>query len=468
MIKRLFSLLLACLFVLLPFASCAKKETPETRVVDYRGLREWNGKVAGYESFEFIESVATGFTANTQKTNVKGTAIRINLTDKETGETECVCRDPLCAHDIASGCPAATRYPVIDYYLVGDVLFCLCFGSRWNGDRLARGESQTGSLHSELRFYNLASGDSGIVFETDANRNQYALVGERYVFYVIPDVEDGRVVYKLSRYDCKKESYLVCAVFDEEYTLRFMTDARVYISRPGAGGVTDPDELDIKSFDYDGKNERDESPVLYGCLVSRGTTLVCEKYAPFPGGLSLLETPYYYFYDLATREYREFPADEPANTIGYRETDGRYYYLTSENSGIFWNANPYLRAAQLEMDYYDFVKSDDYSRMLEERDEYLFNRKTYLRSCDANGGDVRTHFEFPEGTFFCDAIGFTYEGTYFPDSRTGYVSPDGLWFYASTVTQGTNGRDTEATVRINLETGEIEQVGTFDPGLPIS
>ena len=464
MIKRLFSLLLACLFVLLPFASCAKKETPETRVVNCRGCNEWNGRTIGSESFEFLESAATGYYG--RSTKQKGTAVRITLTDEKTGESRCICLDPLCYHDVASGCPAATRYPVSNYYVVGDVLFYLCQGNTWHGNGLGPSSgTSAGDLHSELRFYNLSTGDYGTVFEVDDSQTRYALIGDRYVFYVIADVEDGEIVYKFERFDYLKGTYLTCGVFEKEYVVTFMTDARVYIASSSIS-VHDPADLEYLSFDYEGGDRREESYVLSGLTMSQGTTLVCRKYAPFPGGIGLLETPYYYFYNLTTREYREFPENEPANMIGYRESDGRYYYLTSERSDLLWSANPYMRSAELGMTYAEFAKSEEMQRMYEERDEYMFNRKTYLRSCDASGGDVKTHFEFPEGTFFCPPTGLTYDNERIPLSGTGYVSADGLWILAESITLGEKGRWITTDVRINLETGEIEELGSPDPGLP--
>ena len=462
--KRLISLILACLILLFPLASCAKKGKAETRVANYRGQNEWNGKVIDSESFEFIESAATGFYGKSDKQ--KGTAVRITLTDEQTGEARCICLDPLCSHDIASDCPAATRYPVSNYYVVGDVLFYLCQGNTWHGNGLGPSTgTSAGDLHSELRFYNLSTGDYGTIFEVDANQTQYALVGDRYVFYVIPDVEDGKVVYKFERFDFLKGTYYSCGVFEKEYEVTFMTDSRVYIAGSSIS-LHDPADLEYLSFNYEGGDRREEYYVLSGLTMSQGTTLVCRKYAPFPGGIGFLETPYYYFYDLTTREYREFPENEPANLIGYRESDGRYYYLTSERSDLLWSANPYMRSAELGMTYAEFVQSEEMTRMYEERDEYMFNRKTYLRSCDASGGDVKTHFEFPEGTFFCPPMGLLYDNARMPFSGTGYVSADGQWIFAESYTLGEKGRWITTDVRINLESGEIEELESPDPELP--
>ena len=447
--KRIFISVLILLSLL--FTSCGVDtgENKESRIIN-NNKNEWNGWTFFSEPFQFSER------ANPDNENsrvVERTGYRLMMENTETGEKKSPCIIPDCDHSVDSGCLFVSRYNFLDTYVVGDYLFLYCNGQFYplNADD-AKDRSKSGFYH-ELRYINIVSGKSGSVFSYIAGyTSSDYLVGDRYVWYVLPDIVEKEPVYKLFRFDYLKSQTLDLAAFDDMSSLYLLTDSRIYIGRHSLS-VASPDDLNVISLDYDGKNRKEEPSLIASRWLLNGSYLLSRDIIAIPGGLTMCVSPHFTYYNIATKEKHDFSEGENVNAIGFRETDGRIYYISSKKAEIVFTLNAFTRAAELVMTVDEFMNNEsEIKKMGDEIQDALFNDTMFLKSRNPDGSDPRTHFEFPPGMFF-EGI----DDPRYSNMDTGSISKDGRLFYVE-IASKKDGKTVRNNASINIDTGEINYI----------
>ncbi len=447
--KRLFISVLILLSLL--FTSCGVDtgEKKESRIIN-NNKNEWNGWTFFSEPFQFSER------ANPDNENsriVERTGYRMMMEKPETGEKKSPCIIPDCTHSVDSGCFFVSRYDFLYSFVVGDYLFLYCNGQFYplNADD-AKDRSKSGFYH-ELRYVNIVSGKSGSVFSYIAgyNTTDYML-GDRYVWYVLPDIVEKKTVYKLIRFDYLKSVTLDVMSFDDCPTLYLLTDSRLYIGMHPLS-VSSPDDLNVISLDYDGNNKREEPSLIASRWLLNETYLLSQDKIAVPGGLSTCGSPHFTYFNIVTKERHDFSEGENVNAIGLRETDGRIYYISSEKAETVFTLNAFTRAAELGITVEELVNNEsEIKKMNDEIQDALFNDTMFLKSRNPDGSDPRTHFEFPPGMFFEGIADPRYSNT-----NTGSISKDGRLFYVE-IASKKDGKTVRNNAAINIDTGEINYI----------
>ena len=316
----------------------------------------------------------------------------------------------------------------------------------------AKDRSKSGFYH-ELRYINIVSGKSGSVFSYIAGyTSSDYLVGDRYVWYVLPDIVEKEPVYKLFRFDYLKSQTLDLAAFDDMSSLYLLTDSRIYIGRHSLS-VASPDDLNVISLDYDGKNRKEEPPLIASRWLLNGSYLLSRDIIAIPGGLTMCVSPHFTYYNIATKEKHDFSEGENVNAIGFRETDGRIYYISSKKAEIVFTLNAFTRAAELGMTVDEFMNNEsEIKKMGDEIQDALFNDTMFLKSRNPDGSDPITHFEFPSGMFF-EGI----DDPRYSNMDTGSISKDGRLFYVE-IASKKDGKTIRNNASINIDTGEINYI----------
>ena len=435
------SLLIIALLLSVALCSCGKTGSGarETRIIMHRD-NVWNGKTVEVETFDYFELFPDD---DGHVLKVKGDGYRLVLRDPETGSTECVCRDPLCLHSTMAECPAVSANPISQFAVVGDRLFYYASGGHFAGNGPGKGD-----IHS-LNYIDLTGAESGTVYSWEGREQNSYWLGDECAFFIVPDLIEDETVFLLKRYDYSDKTEKTLASFDSQRTIKLLTDTRVYVGKIKAG---DQPDVELYSYDYNGKNPREESWLLAFGEMAIGPLLFLRENVSIPGYAFFMTTTKILCYDIRTREYSEPLGGENVVSFGYSNKDGRLYYITSAKADKWLCNNQYTRAAELGITVEQFMEnSEERKKLSAEISDAMYNDTFYLKSCNPDGSDLRTCFAFETGTAFMNSGGNTVYGT-FP--TTGNVSRDGEWYHVTEVRQGTS-----REARINLETGEIEYAG---------
>ena len=455
--KRVVAILALICLLLSSFSGCGTGNSEkETKIYSwfnrYLSGAEWNGNHVYSEVYKY--KVKDNPAKPDQEREYTG--YRMMMRDNTTGEVKSLCVDPLCSHEIGSDCPMVSKSQTDTFWITGDLIF---IRRRVRSDEIGASEQEV------LSEYNLITGESKTVFAEDmsvSGTSASLWFGEDCLFYIAADVVDGETCFNLTRYSYKNGSYRTIKVFSENMVICLLTDKRIYVGKEPVF-TPDLDKLDITSYDYDGKNPREEPSFLISGALYQDTFLIVQVRKTGP---ILMETPEYMFYDILSRTKYDMPAGEFALSYGYNEADGRFYYVYCEHAeAVFFPLIYSNRAEELGITYEELMADRAECKPLDEQLTKLYHEdKMYLKSCRTDGTDVRVHFEYPAGAVFMTHDNFVFDHgmqpnmtAYATDNRTGAVSADGKWFYVTVATDtGADYMSNHKEARISLETGEIE------------
>lgn len=441
--------LIAVLVSLIIIPSCEKKSSGnETKIVIYDNRLwagcDWRGGHVYSEMFTY--------TANDNPSRpdkfYEYTAYRMMIRDDKTGVAKSLCVDPLCTHEPRSDCPMVSDAETNYFTIVRDRIFIL------------RYSPQNGSYNGLIE-YNLLSGEKKTVFEDKKADTVVPFdLGNDYIWYIIPDVVEKKTVYQLIRYEIDGGTYKNVLTFDEDMLIYLCTDARIYLGK-NYGFSMDPEKLGMFSVDFEGNDRREEPSFLVNVTLAQDTFLLSRVKK---AGFLMMDTPHFIYYDILTRTHREIPQGDCALSIGYNESDGRFYYISCEHAdAAFFPLHYYKRAEELGISYEELLKDRAECEKLDEDTYKAYHEdRMYLKSCSFEGDDIRTHFEFSGGGAFHSHENYVRAGgkisntaAYYSDKRTANVSADGKWYYVTVETHTETGV-IKQEARISLETGEIE------------
>lgn len=440
--------ILAMICLLLPSCGEYNSKDAEARIIRYNNFlyskSEWNGNLVYLESYTYQKKD----NPLRPDKSYEYTGYRMMMRDKATGEVKSLCVDPVCSHSIDSDCPMVSQNETTWFTIIENNLF------------YQRQYDVSGTFHNELFQYDLLTGDCKIIFSDDLTRGTvYFLLNEDYVFYICAEVIDKTTKYCLNRYCLSDASLKTVKIFDKPQQLCLLTDKRIYYSDIAVYNPT-LETIEVCSIDYEGNNIREEPSFLDGTTISQDTFLLARIKMK---GHPIIRTPYYMYYDIESRAGCEIPSEDCALSIGYNVKDGRFYYFTSEHAEAYFNYFYYKRADELGIDYNELLRNESELRALSEIVQKLYSEdKMYLKSCNAEGGDVTTHFIYPAGVVFASYLDYVANNTnlfndisYSLNVHTGDVSQDGKWLHVTAITKTDSGREMREA-RISLETGEIE------------
>ena len=271
---------------------------------------------------------------------------------------------------------------------------------------------------------------------------------------------EKKTVYQLIRYEIDGGTYKNVLTFDEDMLIYLCTDARIYLGK-NYGFSMDPEKVGMFSVDFEGNDRREEPSFLVNVTLAQDTFLLSRVKK---AGFLMMDTPHFIYYDILTRTHREIPQGDCALSIGYNESDGRFYYISCEHAdAAFFPLHYYKRAEELGISYEELLKDRAECEKLDEEVHKAYcEDKMYLKSCSFEGDDIRIHFEFSGGGAFHSHENYVIAGgkilntaAYYSDKRTANVSADGKWYYVTVETEAERGF-LKREARISLETGEIE------------
>lgn len=375
--KRIISIALCVLLLSAGLSSCSsgKEVFPEGEAAN----SEWSRYEFFSDEFTYWKYVPQSNPPHYARQK----AYRISKRDKETGEISYVCMDPVCTHLPEDGCPLTNEKR--EYKIVavsGDNLF------------------YTVGADSALGVYNLATGKHTSLASSDGlSFIRYALVQGK-MWYVSPDIVDGKTVYELDSYDPDSEKTKKIAVFDREYCVRTVTNRRIYLYEYAYQYGKLLSECESFSVDLKGGNRREEplfnfNPNYYEGSVCYGPAYI-DYTAPWGAKLQMY-AGYYWKYDLSTRERERVPAEDGAEFFGL--WGDRYVWATCPDYEYAVSLSIETYAARHGLDPVSFLENDDTDAQYivsQERDSILFGGKVVIRSSERDGSDQKTLFELPE------------------------------------------------------------------------
>ncbi|MBP5269956.1 MAG: hypothetical protein ILO42_03245 [Clostridia bacterium] len=357
---------------------------------------------------------------------VEKTGWRLMIRYSETDETECVCRDPVCAHDIASFCPAASGKMIDVICVVEGTVFFRC---------------GTGT-DLEIRYLSLSGGEFGTAADVSADgfTPTYAVEG-KYVFFVSQDLTDRKTEYLLNRYELDSGKTETLAVFEKPLYCILLTSCRIYL---GENVITsdDPGGADVFSLDYyKGKLSR-EPDIPKSVSFFSGSMICGPEYVRPDGSAASVFSGRYRVFDLDTREYRSFPEEGYASVAKFSEKSGRIYYVAGEGFGEAFTLNPgsFCYEKGITQDKFGYAEMREYSERI---NDAMFGHESFLRSCLPDGTGETTHFVYEAGQFI--------------DTPGSNAAPASDVQLAVKVTRRGQDGAQDATFRavIDLETGEL-------------
>ena len=428
------------LSLLFALTSCGPSSRAEETRLIFKDDPEYSGHLYYTEQFIFLEHTNP---ARDDTPVVEKTGYRIAERNLQTGEEKSGCIDPLCDHGIDSSSPLVSRLPIEVVCASDGKLFFYC--------------NKNSRSASELKCYDLRDGSVQLIFSEDveAAENSF-IIGDKFVWYTMPEIIDRKTVYVLNRYELSGGKTLTLARFEDAPRLFYLTDSRIYLGRHPLS-VGNPEDLELFSLDYDGQNRREEYSQIHDYRLSVGSAVYSMAHLDV-GALTTSYSPHFYRYDFSTRELTKFPlSGDAAVSIGYRESDGRVYYVSSEGADDVLTLNQFTRSRELGITVEEFMS--DLSLMRQLSDDVLnatYGYKSYLKSCNPDGSDEKVVFEFPAGTFF-HQTGTEGLGPRI-NRKTGCVSPDGKKYYVTAQFRGESGERIMKSAEIDLDTGEITYV----------
>ena len=423
-LKRILSVAL-CMVLLLSQVSCQRtSDSAETFTEDSRCSEEWEKYTFMVDTFSF-----NAYNEKKGKTETRS-ASRLIKVDNETGDISHVCIDPVCSHEPYSDCPLVSTSSVtcLDH-AVGDwLLFCV-------GDNVASGQS--------VNLYNLKTGEirRNIAIKDENGQLSYRTFNGT-IFFVGPDLEGGNTVYKFKSYSPETDKWKTLATFDSYYTILSVTNKRIYFVDMSVTSAYS--DMVSFSLDYNGTDRRDEPVMKMAVSVKDGEICYGSAYRDLKISedvSSRVFAGYYLKYNLNTKETSRIPADEGASVLGL--WNGKLVYATCDNIEEGVSINTYEYALENGLDPRDIsVRKYVNSR----RNEIFFGGSMFIKICDLNGENSEIMYEYP-GIFF----------------DSGSVAGDYMTVETSQIDSET-GAQTTRKARINLNTGEIEDVPVYTLG----
>ncbi len=356
-------------------------------------------------------------------------AFRISKRNKETGEITYVCVDPVCTHLPEDGCPLVNEKRA--YHIVAVT-----------GDNLV----YTSEFSTVLGVYNLITGKHTSLASSDGlDMTRYAL-SNGSIYYIKPDLVEKKTVYEMDSYDPDSEKIRKIAVFDKEYSIRAVTNKRIYLYEFANMYGKHLSECESFSVDLKGKNRREEplfnfNPNYYEGSVCWGPAYI-DYTAPWGAKLQMY-AGYYWKYDLSTRERERIPAEDGAEFFGL--WGDRYVWATCPDYEYAVSLSIETYAARHGLDPVSFVETDPdpQLKVSQERDSILFGGKVVIRSSERDGSDQKTLFELPEACCI----------------TSGVVKGDvvEMWLEHFVKTEDGQTRRIAEQCRFNLLSGEFEE-----------
>ncbi|MBO7359781.1 MAG: hypothetical protein J6V48_01510 [Clostridia bacterium] len=400
---------------------------PESFSNNVEAVEEWQKYSFIVDRFRFFESVQSKSTGQFQI--VERTASRIIKRNLETGELSYVCIDPACTHEPLSGCPLTSEHGfTLGKTIFGDWLYYLT-----NEDDEGR----------HYCFYNLRTGEIRDFGEQEGYSDSISMASfGNQLFVVMPELEGGSTVYWLRSYSIDSNKWKNICRFEKGYLIRAVSNKRVYMYEYGLDVAYS--EAASFSVDYHGKHRREEPGMKMALSFKDGTVCYGAAYRDYYINDSLtssLFAGYYLKYDVKTRIQTRIPETEGASALGLWK--GKLVYATCKDLEIGVGINSYEYARENGLDASDPEVSNAVNEI---RNRVFFGDRMYIKVCDTDGTNSETLFEYP-GIFI----------------DNGWVDGDYMTVKYSFLDPET-GRQAQKTQRIDLNTGEFEDVPVYTLG----
>jgi len=385
----------------------------------------------GWDKYTFMvdEFSYNELNLKTGKTQKK-TAYRLIKLDNETEELSHVCLDPVCTHEPYSDCPLVFSNRVV------------C----WNhtvGDWLPFTAKDPKNKRTFFTIYNLRTGEIRQILSVNQDVGQISSASnEGKLYFVIPDLVNGDTIYKLKQYSPETDKWKELAVLDSLLNIVAFTNKRIYLAQLSYEMAYS--EAESFSLDYTGNDRREEPEMKMAIAFKTGSDCYGAEYRD----LQITEdyssrafAGYYIKYNIQTREKQQIPADEGATALGM--WNGKIVYATCKDVRTAVTLNRFEYAAQNGLDPNDPAVASEVSRL---RWEIMYGDKMSIKTCDLDGQNSEPLFEYP-GLFI----------------DSGMVYGDYMKCTISEIDKET-GKITERNARIDLRTGEIEEIPTYSLG----
>ena len=422
-VRRIISLFLV-LFLLTVFLSCGRSEEPELFYSYDSSEGEWAKYSFYVDEFHYYEEL--------NRKTMERTAYRLIKRNNETGELSHVCIDPVCSHEPYSNCPLTSLY--------GMNTAGQCVGD-WLGFARVPDIMQSNEFHSPsdrfLCIYNLSTGESRTIVETGSGEQFYARPFKNIIYIMLPDLVDGKTLYKLSSYNPDEDKWAELIVFDKMFMITAVSNKRIYLAELTLAPIEGTESF---SVDHNGKNRREEPEMNMPIAFTDGGTAYGHAFRDMESSRKV-NAGYYYKFNVNTREYARIPESEGASAMGLWK--GRLVYATCKDLELGVGINPWEYARENGLDANDPEVSNAVNEL---RNRVFFGDRMYIKVCDIDGTNAETLFEYP-GIFF----------------DNGQVVGDYMTVVCSYLDPET-GRQAQKTQRIDLNTGELEDVPVYTLG----
>ena len=422
-VKRIVSVFLV-LFLLTVFLSCGRSEEPEL-------FYSYDSSEGEWAKYSFFADVFHYYEELNRKT-MERTAYRLIKRNKETGELSHVCIDPVCSHEPYSDCPLTSLYGIsTSGRCIGDWLI---ISKKPDPTESNRGLA---SFATSLCVYNLLTGELRTLFEP-SSVEQYATTVYKNLLYVFsPDLVDGKTVYKLSSYDPDKDQWKELMTCDKMLMFTAVSNKRIYLAEATLAPIEGTESF---SVDHNGENRREEPEMNMPIAFTDGGTAYGSAYRDLESSLRVF-AGYYFKFNVNTREYVRIPESEGASVLGLWK--GKLVYATCKDLELGVGINKWEYARENGLDASDPEASKAVNEI---RNRVFFGDRMYIKVCDIDGTNTETLFEYP-GIFF----------------GNGWVVGDQMTVQCDYLDPET-GRQAQKTQRIDLNTGEFEDVPVYTLG----
>ena len=422
-VRRIISIILT-LFLLAALLSCRRSDEPELFNSYDSSEGEWSKYSFFADAFHYYEEL--------NRKKMERTAYRLIKRNNETGELSHVCIDPVCSHEPYSDCPLTSIYGISTAGgCIGDWLIITKKPDRTESNR------DLASFATSLCLYNLSTGELRTLFEPSSDE-QYSISVYKNIMYILfPDLVDNKTVYKLSSYNPDRDQWKELMTCDKMFMITAMSNKRIYLAELTLRPV---EETESFSVDHNGENRREEPEMKLPVAFTDGGTAYGHAFRDMESSRKV-NAGYYYKFNVNTREYARIPESEGASAMGLWK--GRLVYATCKDLELGVGINPWEYARENGLDANDPEVSNAVNEI---RNRVFFGDRMYIKVCDTDGTNAETLFEYP-GIF----IG---NGSIYGDCMTvqcSYLDPE-------------TGRQAQKTQRIDLNTGELEDVPVYTLG----